>query len=189
MLKIRPFVEGDEGTYVRVHNEGYSTEEWWGIAQKPVTIEDVPNPNYDVTFLAEVDGQVVGLVDIKSYGDEAHIESLVVLQEFRRKGIGTRLLNKAVDFSKSRGIKRIRAETPVQNASGFFEENGLRLVDHAFLVEIEDERKVEQYLNKKLYFEGKNQYWVPGEKEMQFVRKLKVDFKTIVQFKIMTKNV
>ena len=65
----------------------------------------------------------------------------------------------------------------------------MKLVNHAFLIEIEDRRKVEQYLNKKLYFEGKNQYWVPGEKEMQFVRELKVDFKTIVKFKIMTKDV
>jgi len=32
MLEIRLFIEGDEETYVRVHNEGHSTEGSWGIA-------------------------------------------------------------------------------------------------------------------------------------------------------------
>jgi len=47
MLRIRRFVKGDEETYLRVHNEGFSTEEWWGILQKAVTLEEVSQMDYD----------------------------------------------------------------------------------------------------------------------------------------------
>ena len=53
-VKIRPFSKGDERIYVRIHNEGYSTEEWWGIAAKPVSMEDVIKMDYDATFFAEI---------------------------------------------------------------------------------------------------------------------------------------
>jgi len=188
VLRIRPFVHGDEETYVKVYNEGFSTEEWWGTIDKPATITEASNLDYDATFFAEVDGQDVGLVDIKNYGDEFHIENLVVLQKFRRKGIGTKLLNEAINFSKSKGIKRIRAEIPVQSASKFYEKNGFKLIKHAFLVEIHDRTYIEPHLNKKLFFEGDNKYWVPSEKEMRFLRKLGVTVKTIAKFKVMIKQ-
>jgi len=188
MLRIRRFVEGDEETYVKVYNEGFSSEEWWSTVDKPVTITEASNLDYDATFLAEVDGQAVGLIDLKNYGDEFHIENLVVIQDFRRKGIGTKLLNKAVHYSKSKGIKRIRAETPVQNASKFFKKNGFRLIKYAFLVEIQDRTYIEPYLNKRLYFEGDHKYWIPSEKEMHFIRKLGVTIKTITKFKVMVKQ-
>ncbi len=188
MFRIRRFVEGDEETYVRIHNDGYSTEKWFGTLAKPVTREEVSELSYDATFLAELDGQTIGLIDIRSYGHEFHIENLVVLQNFRGKGVGTKLLKKAIDYSKSRGIKRIQAETPIGN-SRFYEKNGFRFMKYAFLVLIEDKEAVEPFLNTKLYFEGQNQYWVPGEEEMQFIRELGVDFKEVGKFKVVVRNV
>jgi len=188
MLRIRPFVRGDEETYVKVYNEGFSTEEWWGIVDKPVTMTEAFSLDHDATFFAEIDGQTVGLVDIKNYGDEFHIENLVVLQNFRRKGIGTKLLNEAINYSKSKGNKRIRAEIPVQSASKFYEKNSFKFFRHAFLVEIQDKTYIEPYLNKKLYLEVNNKYWIPSEKEMDFIRKLGVTVKTITKFKVMIKQ-
>jgi len=58
MLEIRPFEEGDELIYVKVHNEGFSTEEWWMTAQMPISLADMAKLDYDATFMAEVEGQV-----------------------------------------------------------------------------------------------------------------------------------
>jgi len=135
-----------------------------------------------------VDGQSIGLVDVKIHGNEAHIENLVVLEKFRRKGVGTELLRKAVVFSKSIGVRRIRAEMPVQNTNRFYEKNGFKFAEDTFLIEVKDKKQVELYLNEKLYSEGENQYWVPSEKEMRFIGELGVDFKTVGRFQVMIRD-
>ncbi|MGD8505998.1 MAG: GNAT family N-acetyltransferase [Candidatus Bathyarchaeota archaeon] len=184
-VQIRRFVTGDEETYARIYNEGYSTEEWWLTREKPITLRDASSRDYDVTFFAEIDEQAIGLIDIKIHGDIAHIENLVVLPKHRRKGVGTALLDKATKFSKIKLARRMRAETPVQNSSEFYERNGFELARHAFLIRVKSKLTIDPSM--RLSFEGDDKYWVDNDQRMESIRERRLDFGTIAKFKVMVK--
>jgi len=176
MLRIRRFGQGDEEIYLRVWNEGFTTEEWWDlisdVMKKPTELEDVSKLDFDATFFAEVDGQAVGLVEAKIHEDEASIRNLVVIRKFRRRGIGTKLLEKAIEFIKSRGIRRIRAKTPTRNASRFYRKNGFRRVDYLFLIRI-------PHINDAMFMR---------EKDVESMRKLETKFEIVTKFEIMIRE-
>jgi len=161
---------------LRVWNEGFTTEEWWDsisdVMNRPTELEDVRKLDFDATFFAEVDGQAVGLVEIKIHEDEARIRNLVVLRNFRRRGIGTKLLEKAIEFIKSRRIRRIRVKTSTRNASRFYRKNGFGRVDYLFLIRI-------PHMNDAMFMR---------EKELESMRKLKTDFEIVTKFELMIRE-
>lgn len=57
-------------------------------------------------FVAKEDGQLVGFISAKS-GQTGSIQFVVVKPEFQRCGIGTRLLDTALDYLQQQGIKDI----------------------------------------------------------------------------------
>lgn len=190
MVRIRSFMKGDEEAYVRVHNEGYSTEAWYGSLEKVLKFEDFSELSYDSTFLAEVNGIIVGLIDIKIRDKIGDIENLVVLPEFREKGTGKALLEKAIEFLKDK-VEKIRAETPIQskNAVKFYFKNGFEHITNAYLIESQNKSKLKPYLGHNFYFVGDSKYWVPDNKQMELLKKLKADFSIIGEFKVMIKTI
>ncbi|MDH5439102.1 MAG: GNAT family N-acetyltransferase [Candidatus Bathyarchaeota archaeon] len=176
MLRIRRFVQGDEEIYLRVWHQGFTTEEWWEliseVMEKPADPEDVTKLDFDAAFFADLDGEAVGLIEIKFQEDKAHIRNLVVLKNFRRKGIGTKLVEKAIEFSRSKGIKRIRVKTPTRDASRFYEKNGFKLIDYLFVIRLP--------------------YWdratVMTEKGVEFMRKHGTNFETVSRFEVMIRE-
>jgi mycothiol synthase len=118
MLKIRRFVEGeDEEVWIRIRNEAYREYEDF----RPDTMEDVEvwkkSPNFDSTgrFIAELDGKPVGAVD--AYIDRKRKEKMGFLRrlgvapEFRKRGIGRRLAERAIESLKERGMKSVQGWT------------------------------------------------------------------------------
>lgn len=112
MLVIRNFVEEeDEQVWIRIHNEAYREYEDF----RPTNLKDMEvqkkSPNFDPTgmFIAELDGQPVGAVNAyieRSREDKiGFIRSLGVIPEFRRRGIGRRLVEKALESLKERGME------------------------------------------------------------------------------------
>lgn len=82
--------------------------------------EHYDNPSLEL--VAEVDGMIVGLLDIEYeiekgtvcyYTNELGgvIWHLAVLPEYRNRGLATLLLNKAIDILRTKGIKRLEAWT------------------------------------------------------------------------------
>ena len=62
----------------------------------------------DSFFVIEEEGHIVGTVGVKEEaGDDALLRRLFVDPEYRRKGYGSALLERAVNFAKSKGYKRI----------------------------------------------------------------------------------
>jgi len=191
MVKIKAFRKGDEEVYVKVHNDGYSTEEWFGTLEKMLQVEDFSKLDYDATFLAEVHDEAVGLVDIKIRNELAYIENIVVLPKYRRKGIGKALLKKAMDFSTYGNVKQTRAEIPAQNegAIKFYGESGFRYSRNAYLIKVQDKSVLEPYLGREIYHVENTRYWVPDEEQMKLIRRLGVSFTTVGEFKVMIKNI
>ncbi len=190
MVIIRSLMKGDEAAYVKVHNEGYSTEAWYGVLERALKLEDFSELNYDSTFLAELSGSVVGLIDVKVRETLGDIENLVVLPEYRGKGIGKALLEKAIEFLKGK-VERIRVETPIQseNAIKFYFKNGFEHVTYAYLIESQDKSKLAPYLDHNFSFVENSRYWIPDNKQMELLKKLKTSFSVIGKFNVMIKTI
>jgi mycothiol synthase len=118
MSKIRSFVEGeDEEVWIRIQNEAYKEYEDF----RPDTMEDMEvwkkSPNFDSTgmFIAELYGNPVGAVnayiDRKRKEKLGFLRALGVAPEFRKRGIGRRLAEKAIESLKERGMESVQGWT------------------------------------------------------------------------------
>ena len=138
-LKIRNFIKGeDEKVWLRVWNEAF--EDYEGDDFRPLTMKDVEirekNPNFDPQgmFIAEMGAKPVGIVsafvDKKREEKKGFIHNLGVLPKFRRKGIGRKLVNKAFQSLKERGMETAEAEwvRGYKPACKLFESMGFSLI-------------------------------------------------------------
>jgi len=137
MLKIRQFVLGqDEGVWVSVFNNAFKEFDDF----RSVSVDDVlqaqKNPAFDATglFIAELDGEPVGIVN--AYVDKMREEKkgfirlLGVVPEYRRRGIGRALAEKAIESLKQRGMKTVEAGAMMgkPEAIGLWESMGFQRV-------------------------------------------------------------
>jgi len=120
MLKIRGFVRGrDEDVWVSVWNEAFGEFEDF----RSISVEDMlkseENPAFDAAgmFLVELDGKPVGIVN--AYVDKMREEKkgfirvLGVVPEYRRRGVGRSLAQKAIESLKERGMQTVEASAVV----------------------------------------------------------------------------
>jgi len=118
MLTIRRFVEGeDEELWIRILNEAYKEYEDF----RPDTMEDMElrkkSPTFDLTgmFIAELDGTPVGIVnafvDRNREEKKGFLRGLGVVPAFRRRGVGRRLVEKAIESLKERGMESVQGWT------------------------------------------------------------------------------
>jgi GNAT superfamily N-acetyltransferase len=86
-------------------------------------------------FVAIVDNEIVGylaggLMDTKKtyrvLPNSAELENMFVLDKHRGTGIGSKLYQTFVEWSKSKGVKRLRVSTSAQNVAGinFYRKSG-----------------------------------------------------------------
>lgn len=84
-----------------------------------------------IHFVASIDGRVVGTARVVIHQTKAKIGRMAVLKSYRHKGIGTKLLKRAVVTAK-----RYRATHIYLNAQvaviGFYEALGFRCVGRVF---------------------------------------------------------
>ncbi len=88
-------------------------------------------------FVAESKGKIVGLiladiVDRLFYSPrkEVRVTDIYVLPEFRKKGLGSRLLHELAQIEKKKGCSVITVEFPTENlvATKFFKGEGMRSI-------------------------------------------------------------
>ena len=118
MLTIRSFIQGkDEEIWLKIYNAAYKEYDDF----RPSTMEDMEkaekSPNFDATgrFIAEWNGEPVGCVnayvDKKREEKKGFIRRLAVIPEFRRRGIGKTLVEKAFESLRERGMKCVESWT------------------------------------------------------------------------------
>ena len=96
-------------------------------------IEDyLRNPGRHATWVAEADGQVVGMTGLIVRGTEAEIEPAVVTAACRSRGIGRALVARAVDEAKRIGIRFLSVRPVARNveAVSFLISCGFGIVGH-----------------------------------------------------------
>jgi mycothiol synthase len=112
LLKIRPYVKSsDDETYVRIFNACFN--DYDDIRRMTIDelrkIQAAPNYSSEGLLIAEWNGSVAGMVDafIDPPREEpkGFVQSLGVLPEFGRRGIGKELVKKALESLKARGMK------------------------------------------------------------------------------------
>lgn len=87
----------------------------------------ISDENYAV-FKAKLDEVFVGFV-ILQITDELNIDSIAVKKEFRNLGIATKLIDKAQDFAKEKGINNISLEVNYKNITAYllYEKLGFKI--------------------------------------------------------------
>lgn len=111
-LVIRPHRPGDVAEVVarqaRFYAEAYGFDERFEalIARVGADFLDGFDPRRDASFIAEVDGRIVGAVFVTRKDDDvAKLRLLHVESEMRGRGIGGRLVDACVRFARERGYR------------------------------------------------------------------------------------
>lgn len=86
--------------------------------------------NPDLSFVAVLDGKVVGYVQADIRGDKSVLEDIAVAEAFQGKGIGKLLLNKELEALRRKGVKIVLAEVHYKCASAipFYYRYNFRIV-------------------------------------------------------------
>jgi ribosomal-protein-alanine N-acetyltransferase len=87
---------------------------------------DIQNNRNSVYFIAELYKKVIGFIVLWNVLDEGHILNIAVLEEYRNKGIGKKLLDTIFKSLKTAGITDYYLEVRKSNISArsFYTKNG-----------------------------------------------------------------
>lgn len=112
LLKIRPFRKGfDEDVFVSIFNAVFGDYDDIRsmTLEEMKKMEESPSFNVDGMFIAEWNGETAGMinayVDKLREEEKGFIQWLGVLPKFRGKGIAKKLVEKAIESLKQRGMK------------------------------------------------------------------------------------
>ncbi len=124
-MNIRPYVQGqDDEVLLHISNTSRAgTPDF-----VPATLEQLrtgqqsPNWTPEGRFIAELDGKPVGIAgghaDPNRTEPIGHLGGPTVLPGFRRRGIGTALAGRALDYLRSQGLERVRTMNEGWNEAG-----------------------------------------------------------------------
>ncbi len=84
--------------------------------------------NYEeFCFAAEDDGKIAGILTGRAYYNEVHIGDLIVGKDYRRDGVGTKLVAAVEDAYRGKGYERIALTTFGFQAPEFYKKLGYEL--------------------------------------------------------------
>lgn len=96
----------------------------------------------EFNFIAADDGKTVGLITGHSYYDEVCIADLIVVEEYRGKNIGSRLIAAVEKYFEGKGFGNINLTTYGFQAADFYGKCGYEL---EYVRENKEEPKLSKY--------------------------------------------
>ena len=109
-IKIRELREADMEELARIEAESF-TEPW--------TAEDFAallTRDYCLYLVAELSGKIVGSCGLTESFGEGNIDNVVVDENYRQTGVGSRLMEELLRQGEERGITAFTLEVRVSNA-------------------------------------------------------------------------
>ena len=112
MLTVRPARPSDAAALTAVAAEAYRPYvPRIGREPAPMTADYAQAIRSGLTWVAEADGDIVGLLVLVARPDHLLLENVAVLPSAQRRGVGARLLALAEDQARARGLDEIRLYT------------------------------------------------------------------------------
>ncbi|WP_155832400.1 GNAT family N-acetyltransferase [Butyrivibrio sp. MC2013] len=101
----------------------------------------------EFTFSAEDDGKIAGIITGRAYYNEVHIGDLIIGKDYRRAGVGSRLVTAVEEAYRGRGYDKIALTTFGFQAPEFYKKLGYEL---EFVREDKDPRLSKYFYLKKI---------------------------------------
>ena len=123
-VKLRSYLPSDFETLYRIDQICFPK----GIAYGRFEMKVYLRVRGSYCMIAESGGEIAGFILSELAPDEGHIITLDVLEQYRRQGAGSMLLEDAEREAASRGGKRVVLETATTNkaAIAFWKNHGYR---------------------------------------------------------------
>src|SRR5574344_385213 len=99
-------------------------------------------------FVAKENEKIIGILSGHSYYNEVHISELIVLEQYRNKHIGTKLLETAESYYKDKGFQHINLSTYAFQAPEFYKKCGFQV---EFIRENKENPKLTKYFLVKYF--------------------------------------
>ena len=99
-------------------------------------------------FVAKEDDQIVGIIMGHSYYKEVYIDDLLVLEEYRNKHIGTKLIETVENYFENKGFESINLTTYKFQAPEFYKKCGFKI---DFIRENKENPKLNKYYLVKYF--------------------------------------
>ncbi len=100
------------------------------------------------SFIAKDEDKIVGIITGNSYYKEVHIGDLIVLEEYRNKHIGTKLVKAVEDYFKNKGFENMNLTTYKFQAPDFYIKCGFKV---EFIRENKEDSKLNKYFLVKYF--------------------------------------
>ena len=99
-------------------------------------------------FVAKEDDKIVGIIMGHSYYKEVYIDDLIVLEEYRNKHIGTKLIETVENYFENKGFENINLTTYKFQAPEFYKKCGFKI---DFIRENKENPKLNKYYLVKYF--------------------------------------
>lgn len=99
-------------------------------------------------FVAKEDNKIVGIITGNSYYKEVHISDLIILEEYRNKHIGSKLMETVENYYKDKGFENINLTTYGFQAPEFYKKCGFEV---EFIRESKENPKLNKYFLVKYF--------------------------------------
>jgi mycothiol synthase len=132
-VTIRRFREGDAQVFHSIEERAFQGQ--WGMT--PLPFEEWANREMNQSrfqpetwLLAKADDENAGVLAGRGWATEGWVDTLAVLEEFRGRGVGGALLQRAFEIFRSNGYGRVALNVDSGNPTGatsFYEAQGMHV--------------------------------------------------------------
>lgn len=99
-------------------------------------------------FVAKQDNEIVGIIKGHSYYKEVHIGDLIIFEQYRKRNIGTQLVQTVEEYFKNKSFENINLTTYNFEAPEFYKKCGFEI---EFIRENKENPKLNKYYFVKYF--------------------------------------
>ena len=138
-LRIRHYKKSDYETcynlwveLTKYHQEIYEDSSIGGEDLGQGFIEHLKEHGDESIWIAEVDKKIVGLIGLIVRGKAAEVEPIIVNSLYRKRGIGSKLLQFIINHTSEKNLKYLSIRPVARNLTAFkiFYEKGFNITGH-----------------------------------------------------------